>query len=168
MAARPAELLIFGYGNPSRGDDALGPLLLERLDLRLSGETRRAAGGIALVTDFQLQIEHALDLEGRRLALFVDAHSTCPTAYRLERLAEIADWPYSTHALPPAALLQVYRKITGSPPPPSFSLAIRGFRFELGEGLSPAAAAHLDAATALALDLCRHPTLAYWSMHLAS
>ncbi|NBS18146.1 MAG: Ni/Fe hydrogenase, partial [Gammaproteobacteria bacterium] len=65
------SLLILGVGNPSRGDDALGPLLIEQLETLLSQEERAAAGGIELLTDFQLQIEHALDLLNRSLVLFV-------------------------------------------------------------------------------------------------
>ena len=31
MSQPVAPLLVFGWGNPSRGDDALGPLLVEQL-----------------------------------------------------------------------------------------------------------------------------------------
>lgn len=157
-----ADILIFGYGNPSRGDDALGPLLLERLDRALDEATRQAVGGIEFLTDFQLQVEHALDLVDRRLVLFVDAHLSCPPPWMLAPL-RAADYPgYSTHAISPASVLRVYRDIRGSSPPPSFLLGIRGERFELGEGLSAAAAAHLDSAVALVADLCAHPTPEYW------
>jgi hydrogenase maturation protease len=64
-----ASWLVLAVGNPSRGDDALGPALLERL--RDAGVD--AAGDVELLTDFQLQIEHALDLQGRQAVLFVDA-----------------------------------------------------------------------------------------------
>lgn len=157
-----ADILIFGYGNPSRGDDALGPLLLEALESRLDEPTRRAAGGVELQTDFQLQIEHALDLVGRRLALFADAHLACPAPWSLTPLRAAADPSYSTHAISPASVLRVYQDIRGEAPPPCFLLGIRGKSFELGEGLSVGARANLDAAVGLALDLCAHPELAYW------
>lgn len=157
-----AEVLIFGYGNPSRGDDALGPLLLDRLEHRLDGATRRAAGGIECLTDFQLQVEHALDLLGRRLVLFADAHAACPPPWTLALLHEAEEPSYTTHALSPAALLRVYREINGSSPPPCFLLGIRGERFELGEHPSPAASAHLESAVELVLELCRHPGSGYW------
>ena len=58
-------LLVFGWGNPSRGDDALGPLFVERIEaLELPG--------VSCLTDFQLQVEHALDIQDRRQVLFVD------------------------------------------------------------------------------------------------
>lgn len=158
-----ADILIFGYGNPSRGDDALGPLLLERLEQSLGHAVRRSAGGIEFLTDFQLQIEHALDLVDRRLVLFVDAHLSCPRPWVLAPLQAEDDLTYSTHAISPASVLRVYRDIRGVAPPASFLLGIRGERFELGEDLSRAASAHLDSAVAFAADLCAHPTAEYWS-----
>ena len=155
-------LLIFGYGNPSRGDDALGPLFLERLESRLDESTRRAAGGIEYLTDFQLQVEHALDLAERKLVLFADAHAACPPPWILAPLREAEERSYTTHAMSPSAVLRVYREINGTHPPPCFLLGIRGERFELGEGLSTAAENHLEAAVELALDLCAHPEPGYW------
>jgi len=68
-AAGLAPVLIIGIGNPSRGDDALGPLAAQRL-------AELALPGVEVLTDFQLQVEHALDLLGRREAIFVDAAAT--------------------------------------------------------------------------------------------
>jgi len=150
-----SKLLIFGYGNPSRGDDALGPLLLERLQ---QGQYR----DIEILTDFQLQVEHALDLEGRDLVLFVDAHLNCNPPFAFTALQAENDRSYTTHAMSPASVLQVYLDIKHSPPPPAFMLSIRGERFELGEGLSSAAEANLDAALGFAQSICARPEVAYW------
>ena len=149
-------LLIFGYGNPSRGDDALGPRLLERLE-------SQGFPGIECLTDFQLQVEHALDLEGRELALFIDAHLSCPPPFQFTRLHPEADRSYTTHAMSPAAVLQVFAGIHHSPPPPAFLLSIRGERFELGEGLSHEAQANLEAAAQFAARLCARPEPGHWS-----
>jgi hydrogenase maturation protease len=159
-----ADLLIFGYGNPSRGDDALGPLLLDLLDQGLSPDTRRDAGGIEFLTDFQLQVDHALDLQNRKLVLFADAHAACPPPFRFKRAEPVAVSSYTSHALSPAAVLGVYRRINRAAPPPSFVLGIRGEVFELGADLSAAARVNLRAALRLALDLCAHPSEAYWQM----
>ncbi|MDV7391306.1 hydrogenase maturation protease, partial [Arthrospira platensis SPKY1] len=99
-------LLILAVGNPSRGDDALGPLFLERLEtLR---EPRGDWDGVELLTDFQLQIEHAVDLEKRELVLFVDASVSCPPPFQFTRLRPAQDVSYTSHALSPAAVLHVY------------------------------------------------------------
>ncbi len=144
---RPA-ILIIAVGNPSRGDDALGPCFAERLERRL------AARGSPLEVEFQiedqLQIEHALDLEGRERVLFVDASATAPPPLTLRPVAPGGEPPGpSTHALSPEALLGVARGLLSELPPCSV-LAIRGERFELGAPLSPTAEAHLNAAVILA------------------
>jgi hydrogenase maturation protease len=139
QAAHP-KLLIFGFGNPARGDDALGPLLLERLESRSKWECEE------YLTDFQLQVEHALDLQGRDLVLFIDAHLSCCPPFRLQALSPAHDLSYTTHAMSPASLLQVYLQVFGVSPPPSFLLSIRGMSFELGDGLSTEAQCHLEAA----------------------
>jgi len=149
------HLLIFGYGNPSRGDDALGPMLLERLEAE-------GFPGVECLTDFQLQVEHALDLEGRELALFIDAHLSCRPPFEFAVLHPENDRSYTTHAMSPAAVLQVFAEIHHRPPPPAFLLSIRGERFELGEGLSLAAQDNLDAAWAFARKLCTQPEAKLW------
>ena len=73
-----APLLVLAVGNPSRGDDALGPRLLDAL--HAAGAD--LDGQVELLGDFQLQIEHVLDLRGRRAVLFVDAARPArPDAY---------------------------------------------------------------------------------------
>ncbi len=138
-----APILIFGWGNPSRGDDALGPLFVERiaaLDLP----------GVECLTDFQLQVEHALDLENRERILFIDASMETGAPYRQRRLSPAHDASFSTHAMSPEAVMQVYVGLHDADPPPCTLLAIRGERFELGEPLSRSAAANLEAAIAWA------------------
>jgi len=158
---RVPDLLILAVGNPSRGDDALGPLFLERL-----GEWRERGGdweGVELLTDFQLQIEHAVDLENRALVLFVDASVSCPPPYQFARLGPARDTSYTSHALSPAAVLHVYEQINRAPSPPAFSLAIRGERFELGEPLSPTAQTNLAAALEFAGRLLARRDVERWA-----
>ncbi len=140
-----APLLVFGVGNPSRGDDALGPCFVERAAASLAGEI--AAGRLELLTDFQLQIEHALDLTGRRRVVFVDASVAAAPPFEYTRIEARPDPGASSHAMSPAAVLDTHRAVVGEPPE-AWVLAIRGERFELGEALSSSARAHLDAALA--------------------
>ncbi len=153
-AAGPG-LLILACGNPSRGDDALGPLFLERL-------AELAGRDVELLTDFQLQIEHAVDLEQRALALFVDASVSGPAPYQFTRLQPLRDSSYTSHALSPAAVLHVYQQVYHAPPPPAFQLAIRGESFTLGEPLSAAAQAHLAAALAFTERLLARREVPVW------
>lgn len=144
MSAHAAPgILVFAVGNPSRGDDALGPELLRLLEADLSSEVRE--GTVELLTDFQLQVEHALDLRGRARVFFVDASVSVAAPYSLEPVTASRDPSFSSHAMSPAALLHAHAEALG-PPPPAVVLAIRGERFELGAPLSAEAAANLDAA----------------------
>lgn len=156
------SVLILGVGNPSRGDDALGPLLIEQLDTLLTQEEKGAAGGIELLTDFQLQIEHALDLLNRSLVLFVDAHVDCSPPFELTVLQPQTTRSVSTHALSPEAVLKVYEELHQVSPPPAFQLGISAQSFELGDDLSPKAHLHLKAALDGVLWLCQHPDPHSW------
>ena len=148
MNLPPPPVLVLGVGNPSRGDDALGPLFVARAEDALAVEVRDRH--VEFLTDFQLQVEHALDLVGRTKVIFVDASITASPPFEFTRVHPAHEQTVSTHAMSPAAVLEAHQKVMG-PPPPAFVLAIRGERFELGDPLSPAAASHLDAAVAFFL-----------------
>jgi len=155
-----APVVVIAIGNPSRGDDAIGPLLHARLLEWLENEG--TIEGFELYEDFQLQIEHALDLKGRRLALFIDAGDNTPGPYAFDRVAATEGIMHTSHALPPGSVLQVYRQIEGEEPPPAFVLCVRGEQFKLGEPLSNAAESNLRAAFELLTHLCRQPSLTAW------
>jgi hydrogenase maturation protease len=149
-------VLLFGYGNLSRGDDALGPLLLEFVENNID------LTDIDLLTDFQLQIEHALDLENRRLVLFIDASVACNNAFDFTELKPAKDDSYTTHAMSPSAVLAVYQSIKKLTPPPCFLLGIKGERFELGESLSHNAEKHLVLANHFIQGLLDNPDPDSW------
>ena len=131
--------LVFGWGNASRGDDALGPLCIERL-------RALALPGVECLDDYQLQPEHALDLIGRTRVLSVDASLDGAAPFSVSPLQPQRDASFSSHAMSPAALLQAYVDVQRSAPPPATLLAIRGERFGLGEPMSEAARLNLEAA----------------------
>ena len=132
-------LLIFGYGNPGRGDDGLGPAFLdgvERLDLPQ----------VECQTDMQLQVEHVMDMQGRNMVLFVDADASCDSPFRFSEISAEKDDSYTSHAMTPQALLHAYTNVFGQQSPAGFLLRIRGERFELGDELSAVARSNLDKA----------------------
>ncbi|HEY6897824.1 MAG TPA: hydrogenase maturation protease [Rhodocyclaceae bacterium] len=141
MAADIEPLLVFGWGNPSRGDDALGPLFVDAVEAL-------ALPGVECLTDFQLQIEHALDLKGRQRILFVDASAAAAAPFHVGPVAVLRDESFTSHAMSPAAVLQTYLDVEKASPPPAWLLAIRGTDFELGAPLSGEAAHNLAAAIA--------------------
>jgi Ni,Fe-hydrogenase maturation factor len=158
-----APWLVIAVGNPSRGDDALGPELVERMAI-----AEGAATDVEFLIDFQLQVEHALDVKDRRAVLFVDAarpgvvamvesvSSTCksvltdrPCGVTVNQLIADECVPPASHALRAGAVLHVARQLDGHVPP-AWQLAIEGQSFTLGEGLSETAERHLSQALVLA------------------
>lgn len=156
-----APLVIFAVGNPSRGDDALGPELLNRLSVWL--ELNNQQGTVELIEDFQLQIEHALDLQGRQLALFIDAGQRTPTPFGFGPTLAVDRIGHSTHALEPGSVLQVFRDTEACEPPPAFTLCVSGQSFELGEPLSAAASEHADKAFEFLCALLANPDATDWA-----
>lgn len=133
------DTLVFSWGNPSRGDDALGPLFADAIDaLQLPG--------VECLTDFQLQVEHALDLVGRKRVLFVDASMAADAPFSVKPLSARRDASFTTHAMTPEAILQVYTDTLDSEAPPAWLLGIRGEQWELGATPSRGALSNLEAA----------------------
>jgi len=56
-------VLLFAYGNPSRGDDAVAPLLLEAI--KQYELTSVCGHPLTFLSDYQIQIEHVADLDRR-------------------------------------------------------------------------------------------------------
>ena len=155
------RLVVFGWGNVSRGDDGIGPLLLERLQHAGWDEAE-------LIEDYQLQLEHALDLRGADLALFLDAGKDTLAPFAFGEIAPRGGgMTYTSHALSPESVLDVYRQIESADPPPSFLLCVRGESFGLGEGLSELGAARLEKAWVFLRELGETRTDAAWRDALA-
>lgn len=137
-------LLVLAWGNPSRGDDALGPLLAERL--LAQAEVASCSDRVEVLTDFQLQVEHALDLVDRERILFVDAALDLAAPFTVHSLRPARGGGIGSHALAPEAVLQVYQDLLGHPPPPAMLLAIRASAFDLGTAPGVQALADLEQA----------------------
>jgi hydrogenase maturation protease len=134
-----AATLIFTWGNPSRGDDAIGPEIYDRLK-------DAALAGVECQTDFQLQIEHVIDMENRDRVLFIDASVSAKAPFEFNRIYAEQDDSYTTHAMSPQSLLAVFEKVNKQPAPPCYLLSIRGYVFGLGLPLSDKANNNIDEA----------------------
>jgi len=134
-----APTLIIGLGNPDRGDDALGPRCLDYL-------TTLALPGVELLSDFQLQVEFALDLAERDAVIFVDAAASGAAPFAYTPVMPDTYLAHTSHALTPAQLLAACARIGVSAPQSVWLLAIRGYDFELGVAPGTEAVRNLEAA----------------------
>ncbi|GIK86914.1 MAG: hydrogenase maturation protease [Burkholderiales bacterium] len=152
------RLLVLAWGNDARGDDALGPAFCERA----SYVSDPPGTSTTFVDDFQLQPEHAVDVAGHDLVLFVDASRDVAGAYAFGEVLPARTAAFSTHGVAPGVVLEAFRQTYSRPPPPAFLLGIRGESFALGEPLSLRARHNLDAAVGFFALLRRRPVAEAW------
>jgi len=142
-------VLILAWGNPSRGDDALGPFCFDKL-------SRLSLSHVELLTDFQLQIEHCTDLENRKLVIFIDASMSAAPPFEFSKISPEKDQSYSSHAVSPQSLMDICQTVNSTSLPECWLMEIRGYQFELGEPLSPAAVENLQAAQQAIIDFIQN------------
>lgn len=145
MASR-APLLVLAVGNPSRGDDAIGALLAERLSTWLDGEGAAWRDQVEVICDMQLMVEQVLDLTARTRVLFIDAAAQGPAPVFCHPVQPSPGAPTTSHQCTPGQLLALYQQVLKVPPPPAMLLCVVGSGFELGGALSGTAHASLDEA----------------------
>lgn len=137
--------LVIGFGNPGRGDDGIGPELAARL-------SRRQLPGIRVLSDFQLKVEHAIEIARSRRVVFADASVAATSPFEFTRLEALADADLGSHSIGPTALMalaEFYFKATC----PAFLLAIAGTDFDrIQDGLSASAERNLACAEVFLLD----------------
>jgi hydrogenase maturation protease len=131
-------ILIYGYGNPGRQDDGLGPALVERL------EDERIPG-VATDTNYQLQIEDAVAVSESDAVIFVDATESGGAPFTFTELEPSDNVAFTTHSVSPGSVLaicrDVYRKEVKA-----YVLAIRGYGWEFMEQMTPVAEKNLEEA----------------------
>ena len=145
---RHPGLLVFGYGNPGRGDDGLGPAIAERIEMLERPD-------ILVETPMQLNIEDAALVAEAGSVLFIDADVSLQAPFALREAGPAGRIEFTSHAMSPEALLAVCADYF-APAPPAWVLGVRGVEFGLGEGISRKAAEHLEAALEFILKWIDH------------
>ena len=134
------KVLIVGYGNPLRQDDAVGWLAGQRLSSLYEHDSC-----VEVVVCHQLTPEMAEPLSRSELALFLDAACNgLPGDFRATEIAASPQQPPdATHHLTPQELLAVSVRLYERSPH-AMLLSVTGRQFELGESLSKEAAQGVD------------------------
>ena len=119
---------MYGFGNPGRQDDGLGPMIIDKL------ETENIAG-ITTDSNYQLNIEDADNISGSDIVIFVDASIDADEPFSFKRIEPSAEITFTTHSMSPESVIALCGDIYGRVPE-SYVLAIRGYEWEMFEGLT--------------------------------
>ena len=155
------SILLFAYGNISRGDDALGPLLLQQIE---QPNIKPATGyPLKCLQDYQIQVEQVMDMQGCNRVLLIDASQSLQQPFDFSPVKERPEPCYPPHDMTAPDLLHTYRRVYHQPPPPTWMLAIQGFSFELGQPLTARAGINLESARRFLVDLLASKDLQQWN-----
>ena len=143
-------ILIYGYGNPGRQDDGLGPRFIELCDAWIREQN---LSHVFTDTNYQLNIEDAAEIAGYDTVIFVDA-SVVPELeeYKLETVEpNDARIEFTMHAVSVAYVVDLCQKIYKKTPK-AYVLHIKGFEYDFKEELTPKATENMQAAFAYLKD----------------
>ena len=133
------ETLLIGIGNNGRGDDGLGWAFVDRIR-----KERLFDGQVEY--RYQLQVEDAALISEVERVIFVDSHQgELPNGFQLTRCEPLSEFAFTTHVLPPGAVLSLCRDLYGKMPHADLMM-IQGTSWDLQIGMSPEAERHLEEA----------------------
>jgi hydrogenase maturation protease len=130
--------LIYGIGNAGRQDDGLGWAFIDRL------EQIRPRPRARLRRTYQLSLEDADLISRYTRVLFVDAtKDPAVEAFSLSSPEPKLDFSFTSHAISVPSILATTQQCFEHVPD-AYLLAIRGYEWELQQGLTSPAQHHLS------------------------
>jgi hydrogenase maturation protease len=130
--------LIYGIGNSGRQDDGLGWAFIDRL------EQIRPQSRARLRRTYQLSLEDADLISRYTRVLFVDAtKDPAVESFTLSRPEVKLDFSFTSHALSVPTILATTQQCFDHIPD-AYLLAIRGYEWELQQGLTSSAEDNLS------------------------
>lgn len=129
---------IYGFGNPGRQDDGMGPAIIKKL------EDDNIAG---IVTDcnYQLNIEDAHNISRCSEVIFVDASIDAEEPFSFNRIEPSPEITFSTHTMSPESVLALCKDLYDKDME-AYIMAIKGYEWDYEEGLSAKASDNFDKA----------------------
>ena len=138
------KILVYGYGNPGREDDGLGIRFAEIVETWAEENTTLAAD---VDMNYQLNIEDALTISAYDVVFFVDASMESIDKYLITRVAPSDKVNFSMHSVSASYITYLSREIYDKQPI-AFMIHIKGYQWELKEGLTEKATQNMQAALA--------------------
>jgi hydrogenase maturation protease len=121
-------ILIYGYGNPGRQDDGLGPMVTEEIE-------KLNFSFVDTDENYQLQIEDVLDIVKYDIVIFVDAAVEGREPFSVRKVEPSEKITFTTHAVDPDSVLAVCKDTFGEVPD-TWLIGIRGYEFAFTDGVT--------------------------------
>ena len=132
------NIYIYGFGNPGRQDDGLGPAIIDKLE-------QDNISGIITDSNYQLNVEDAYNISESDIVIFVDASIDAEEPFTFKRIEPSNEITFTTHSMSPESVLALSKEIYDKDIE-AYVLAIRGYEWEFDKELSSKAAQNFDAA----------------------
>lgn len=149
------QILVYGFGNPGRRDDGLGPELVRILEEWAKLEN---IPGVDFESNYQLNIEDAEIISRYDLVIFADATVEAIADFKLTELTGENGVTYTTHAASPGYIVRLCDELFGRKPK-AFLLHMRGFDWDFRAGLTRKALKSLAGAVDFVKKGLLHPEL---------
>ncbi len=124
-------IYIYGFGNPGRQDDGLGPAIIDKLE-------SENISGIVTDSNYQLNIEDAHNIAGSEKVIFVDASIDADEPFSFRKIEPSAEITFSTHTMSPESVLALCKDLYDKDLE-AYVMAIKGYEWDFIEGLSSGA-----------------------------
>ncbi|MGQ9842564.1 MAG: hydrogenase maturation protease [Spirochaetota bacterium] len=131
------KILLYGYGNPGRQDDALGIILSQRIE-------SRNLPGVTCEQNYQLNIEDALTVSEYDIVIFTDA-SHCDSPFVFRKIDPAPSITFTTHSMSAESVISLCEELYGRKPL-AYMLEICGREWETAMPLSSDAESNLQKA----------------------
>ena len=138
---------MYGYGNPSRQDDALGVLFTDKMEVWAK---EQKLSHLSFDTNYQLNIEDADTISAHDVVYFVDASMEPIDDFSITKVeSSNAQIEFTMHAISAGVVLDLCNQIYGKAPE-TYLIHIKGYEWDLefDKGLSSKAENNLQKALA--------------------
>jgi hydrogenase maturation protease len=144
------KIYIYGFGNPGRQDDGLGPAIIDRLE-------QDNITGIITDSNYQLNIEDAHNISGSDIVIFVDASIDAEEPFTFKKIEPANEITFTTHSMSPESVLALSKEIYDKDIE-AYVLAIRGYEWEFDKEFSSKAIRNFNEAYAFLIDKVKDNT----------
>ena len=117
------KVLVFGYGNPAREDDGLGPAAVEAIE-------KFDIEGITVDSDYQLTVETSAAVAEHDVVIFIDASIDGEKPFYFSKATAKSMEGFSTHHIEPERVMGLAKELFNAGTE-AYILGILGYSFSM-------------------------------------